>query len=220
MSQSLLRKNIPVMLCFVSGLVLILAWYFPTPELNSVSSGLLIISVLLSAFLMGVGVINLTKNHIRIINREMQKGSFLNTSYSIVFFITLFAFIIVGIILGPNNSSYTWLSDYIFNPLASTLYAMTVFYVVIATYRVFRVRSKQATVMLITSAIIIMFNTPLLIYFIPGLKDVGQFLNNVIVMSVFRGVTIGMGVGVLLLGIRVLMGMETSWMGARRDENE
>jgi hypothetical protein len=102
-------------------------------------------------------------------------------------------------------------------PLGSTAYAATLFYLASATYRVLRARSTETIILLVVGIVTIMSNMPMLVTYIPPLLTFKTWIADVIVKSSYRAITIGVGLGGILMGVRTLLAMETGFLGATED---
>jgi len=55
-----------------------------------------------------------------------------------------------------KGTLYSWIYDYIFTPLTSTMFALLAFYVASASYRAFRIRNFEATLLLVSGIILML----------------------------------------------------------------
>ena len=55
-----------------------------------------------------------------------------------------------------KGTFYSWIYDYMFTPLTSTMFALLAFYVASASYRAFRIRNFEATLLLISGIILML----------------------------------------------------------------
>ncbi len=69
--------------------------------------------------------------------------------------------IFFGVFLGTEHTAYAFGFDNILTPLGSTMYAMLAFWIASAAYRFFNVRSAEATVLLISAALVMLGNAPI-----------------------------------------------------------
>ncbi|WP_295182714.1 hypothetical protein, partial [uncultured Christiangramia sp.] len=58
-----------------------------------------------------------------------------------------------GAHLNTNGSLFYWIFDYIYTPLSATMFALLAFFVASASYRAFRIRNFEATLLLISGII-------------------------------------------------------------------
>ena len=188
---------------------------FITPFVDPVSNWLTIVS----AFTVGLGVINLSSVHFK---RLTRGGN--NALNSAVFVLAMFVMCIMTILAKehPNQINKDVFDILFSGALASldgTMFSIIAFYIVSAAYRAFRVRSTEATILLLTAVIVMM-----------GQIAIGQFITHKLpstgVFSVFRfeiarqwildiantaavrAIGFGLGIGGLAVALRLWLGLE------------
>ena len=214
MSQAA-RRTIPLFLTFLVGIVLIFQWFIPTPVGSLMETMLMTFGVIISAFAVGLGIISLTLYNIDHIRKRTPRQWY----FSIWALFILFLFIALGLAKTPIGQSpeYTWLFNVTFTPLSGAIYASLAFFIAAGAYRSFRARNKETAVFVIAGALLLLRNTPYTASVWSGFPIMGGWLSDVVTTSVFRGITIGLGLGSIALGIRTLMGMETGHLGRREE---
>ncbi len=114
------------------------------------------------------------------------------------------------------------LYDWIFNPLGATMYALLAFYVASASYRAFRAKNREATILLIAAFIILLGRTPLGVYatsWIPESFSLLQVPNLAIWIMTApnlagqRAIMIGIALGVISMSLRLILGVERTYLG-------
>ena len=101
----------------------------------------------------------------------------------------------------------------------ATMFSILAFYIVSAAYRAFRIRSKEAAVLMITAVIMMMGQVPLgqaITAAIPkdgfwhGLRieEISQFVLNTINGPVQRAIGFGLGLGALGMALRIWLSLE------------
>jgi hypothetical protein len=97
------------------------------------------------------------------------------------------------------------------------MFALLAFFVASASYRAFRARNKEATLLLISGFLVMLGAVPIgEILSIPGVfsvAEVSDFIMNVPVMSVQSGIMIGVALGVISTSLRLILGIERSHLG-------
>ncbi len=118
----------------------------------------------------------------------------------------------------------TFYLQYFINPLAQTVMALLGFYITYAAYRAFRLRSLEATVMMLSAAIMILGSDPVggwlsatfnrLLGADPAadwwvnLPAWADFDNRVMMSGMQRGLAIGIAVATIAASLRILLGLE------------
>ncbi len=115
------------------------------------------------------------------------------------------------------GSSFMTIYEYIYIPLQSTMFALLAFFVASASYRAFRARNKEATLLLIAGFIVMLGRVPvgrfLSIEGVFSFSQMSQFIMEVPAMSVQSGIMIGVALGVISTSLRLILGIERSHLG-------
>ena len=69
--------------------------------------------------------------------------------------------VIVGVTSSTSAPAYQFVFDYVLSPGGSTIFSLLAFYIASAAYRAFRVRSTEATVMLISAVLVMLGRVPI-----------------------------------------------------------
>lgn len=125
------------------------------------------------------------------------------------------------------GSVFMWVFDFINSAAASTVFSLLAFYIASAAYRAFRVRTLDATVMLITALIVMigrvpygeMFSnfitesiSPHLVFL--RLDKLTTFFLNYPTVAAKRAIILGMGLAMVSTSMRVILGIERTYMGS------
>ncbi len=127
-------------------------------------------------------------------------------------------------------SSYkaTWFSvvyDSIFTPLQATMFSLLAFFVASASYRAFRAKTLEATVLLLAAFIILIGRTPLGYYITFWLPDWLDFLKisnlSAWILSTpnlagQRAIMIGISLGIIATSLKLILGIERGWLGQEK----
>ncbi|HWL10089.1 MAG TPA: hypothetical protein VNQ76_16910 [Planctomicrobium sp.] len=130
----------------------------------------------------------------------------------------------------PWSGSYTaqgtpfwWLYEYVLQPLMTTTFALLAFYVASAAYRAFRAKNLEAVLLLGTAFLILIGRTsagPALTYWLPENLAFLKMENLMVyIMSIFntagnRAIMIGIALGTIATSLRVLLGVDRSYLGS------
>ena len=217
MSQRTIRRQIPLALTFIVGMIITINWFVDITPLANLSNTILNFNTVMVAFMMGFAGVNLLVIHTRRIQRNMSQGNMLDAGLSVLLLGTLIIWTAVGILMGRSGDTYQWMYTNFNLPLSSTAYAATLFYLASATYRVIRARSPETTILVVVSIVVIMGNMPMFVTYIPALLTIKSWIADVVVTAAYRAITIGVGLGGILMGVRTLLAMETGFLGAAED---
>ena len=217
MSQRTIRRQIPLALTFIVGIIITANWFIDITPLNDLGNTITNFNTVMVAFMMGFAGVNILMIHTRRIQRNMSQGNMLDVVFSVLLIGSLLIWIAVGIFMGRSSDTYQWMYTNFNLPLSSTAYAATLFYLASATYRVIRARSTETTILVVVSIVVIMGNMPMFVTYIPALMTVKNWIAEVVVTAAYRAITIGVGLGGILMGVRTLLAMETGFLGATED---
>jgi hypothetical protein len=217
MSQRTIRRQIPLALTFIVGIIITANWFIDLTPLNDLSNTITNFNTVMVAFMMGFAGVNILMIHTRRIQRNMSQGNMLDVFFSVLLLGSLIIWTAIGIFMGRTSDTYQWLYTNFNLPLSSTAYAATLFYLASATYRVIRARSTETTILVVVSVVVIMGNMPMFVTYIPALSTIKNWLADIVVTASYRAITIGVGLGGILMGVRTLLAMETGFLGGTED---
>ena len=120
---------------------------------------------------------------------------------------------IFGLVIGKQSVPYLWLYDYVFQACNATMFSLLAFFIASAAFRAFRVRNLEAGLLLV-AAVLVMFGrlsvAELIWEGFPSLSEwTLDFPNN----AGKRAILIGISLGAISTGIRVILGLERSHLG-------
>lgn len=221
-----MKREIPLFITFFVGTLLIVAVFIPPIENIEKTFTLFFDIIAVFAFFLGGG--NLIRVHIKKLRTKKK-----DWIYSIV---TLGGFIMMlaagllklgneGGIAATVTAEGSWFQEifnYVINPLQSTMYALLAFFVASASYRAFRAKNKEATILLVAAFIILLGRTPfgmMLTGWIPESFSIFQIPNlaiwimNSANLAGQRAIMIGIGLGVVSMSLRLILGVERTYLG-------
>ena len=102
-------------------------------------------------------------------------------------------------------------------PLQGTMFAILAFFIASAAYRSFRARSREAAVLLVAAMIVMMGRVPLGEYILPISGDLSGWILNVLNAGVRRAILIGVSLGAVALSLKIIFGVERSYLGGGRE---
>ncbi|WP_166823824.1 hypothetical protein [Thalassoroseus pseudoceratinae] len=123
------------------------------------------------------------------------------------------------------GSPFWWIYEYLFKPLTATMFALLAFYIASAAFRAFRAKNVEAALLLGTAFIILLGRTYAGVWLTQWLPETSPFrIEN---MSVFigqvfntagmRAIMIGIALGVVSTSLKVLLGIDRSYLGSSDD---
>jgi hypothetical protein len=194
------------------GLVVLLGYFIDLPILDTLRQVFVQWAVILVSVAMLVGVANLALAHWRKIGQEQAGGA-----YSILVLVSLVVTLLVVGYFGPTGDWSLWIFNNIQVPVESSLMAILAVVLVYASARVLRQRINLLSVVFIgTVLVMLILAVPWLGIEIPGLHGpdgLRSFISQVLAIAGARGILIGVALGTIATGLRVLMGADRPYGG-------
>jgi hypothetical protein len=185
----------------VSGVVFLLTYFI---ELGTVRQYMLSWVTILTATALLLGLINLLQvNYKRIQNNK-------NVINSSALFLSLIATFTVTLLFGPESQAGSWIFDNIIMPAEISLLALLSVTLTYASLRLISRRKNIYTGIFIFFFILTLASfAPILGKEIPFLQDkLGPWITQVLASAGARGILIGVALGTIASGLRVLFGAD------------
>lgn len=124
-----------------------------------------------------------------------------------------------------SGSPFWWCYEYLFKPLTATMFALLAFYIASAAFRAFRAKNVEAALLLGTAFIILLGRTYAGVWLTQWLPETSPFRTenmSVFIGQVFntagmRAIMIGIALGVVSTSLKVLLGIDRSYLGSSDD---
>ncbi|MFB0557656.1 MAG: hypothetical protein ACETVY_00930 [Candidatus Bathyarchaeia archaeon] len=210
--SEVVRRHLPLAITFVAGVIMILEYYTPAEAISSTADVVNTWRTIL-AVVVYVGTINLVRLHARNVQRR-RPGQWYFSAWLIFL---IFAWTAMGLYWGVNAASYRWFVDNVNVALSSTMYASLCFYMAAGAYRVLKFRNLGTGLLLLSAFLVIVGNTPLFPAIWPGFAEIRNKIFDTFVVGSYRAIRIGVGVSGVALGIRTIFGLETGYLGRRKE---
>jgi hypothetical protein len=204
-----LRGIFSTVIAIASGLFVLLGTLIPMPVLADFRVLLLQWAILVAAFAVLVGIINLLIVHLAKI--RAKKGS----GYSLLLVVSLLASLVAAIFSTPQGTGSRILFDGIILPVEATLMALMAFSLLYASMRLLRHRTDLLSIVFIgTAAILLLGAAPMPFGEIGILHYIlSPFIEQVPAAAGARGILIGVALGTLTTGLRILFGADRPYGG-------
>ncbi len=207
-----MRIHAPVstIVAILIGLIVLSGYFIPVAALQSLRLTLVQWAVILAAFALLIGIVNLVVVHLDKI-RTRQPGSLFSLVLLVAFLITL----VIAVIFGPTSPWGLWIFNYIQVPIESSLLAILTVILILGVIRLFRRRIDTFSVVFVVAALLVLLVTaPLFVVGdIPGLNLVRTVLVQVLSVAGARGILLGVALGVIATGTRILLGADRPYGG-------
>ncbi len=193
----------------------VLAGFFFVKQANGQPSLLLNIrltllswAMILAGFAVFIGIINLFQVHVKKIQKK-QKGFF----YSLLMLASLLVTFLIGLVKpGQMETIFTTVQL----PVEASLMALLAVTLTYASIRLLRRRLNLLSVVFLVTALLILLGTAPLPYIgnIPGISDwLRPFIAQVMAAAGARGILLGVALGTLTTGLRILFGADRPYGG-------
>jgi hypothetical protein len=223
-----MRTTVPLVIGFIAGVIMLLSFFFRTEGtlIGTASEELLIWSSIIAGFSFLLGAASIVRVNWRQIS--LRKPGWI---YNLLTVIAVFAMMIpaltpkgwlpsglVSLAGRDTGSIYDWFFTYVATPMSQTMFAVLAFYIASAAYRAFRARSAEATLLLITAALVMLWRVPMGEAFLRTFNQhlpewINTYVMSGINLSVQRGIVIGAALGAASFSLRILLGIERTYMG-------
>jgi hypothetical protein len=188
----------------ISAGIIVLLGYFvsvePLPDLRLLLTDW---GIVIAGMAVLVGIFNLIAVQMEKI-RARQKGG----AYGALLVLSLIITFGFGLILGPDNQFMRATVDAVIVPVEAALMAILAVTLIYASIRLFRRRMDEMSVLFLVAALTFMLAMmPTPFGPIPG-KQFFLFIEGAVATGGTRGLLIGIALGTLLTGLRVLFGVD------------
>ncbi len=218
-----MRTTAPVIAAFVTGLAMVVAFFLDekTPIVGQISNQLLDWLIIIGGFTLLLGVVSILRVSWQSVERRKE-----GWGYKIALIVSLLAMAIPSLLpisWSPlfgrfEGSIYDWLFMNLQAPMMATMFATLAFYIASAAYRAFRARTPEATLLLLTAILVMFWRVPIgeaILNQLPG--DFPYFINKFVMnganTAVQRGIIIGAALGAAAMSLRIILGIERTYMG-------
>ena len=205
--MAILKRTVPTAIAAVVGVLILAAAFVSSPLLQAVSTHLIDTTVIIAAFALLLGLLNILHVHARKIRRR-ERGS----PYSAVLIVAMLIVLTFGLLpngsgpTGPSQPVVQWIFQNVQVPIQATLSALMAFFVLTAAYRTLQARSWESTLMLIAALLVLVGQVT--VGLLPVMPDIKDWVLDVLAMAGVRGVLLGVALGAILTGMRLLLGVE------------
>lgn len=236
------RRQGPIVLAFLAGIIPILSLYIPKVFLADPDVGMSPrldqYLIIVAGFALPLGIVNVIQNNSR---RAMRRDK--GWPYAVVLLLGLFvtgALGVYGAVSGEGigfradgtSTPFKWIEDNAFRPLQATIFALLAFFMASAAFRAFRARNTEATILLVAGVLVMTGRVPLLEFLavpFPPLQplaaagsqrlgELTEWIMNVPNSAAQSGIIIGAALGAAAMAIRVILGIERSYLGLEKGE--
>jgi len=229
-----MKYKIPLIICFIAGVLMILVEFIPRSPFSDLTNILQSWFLIIAGFAIVLGQVSLLKMNIyKIFHKSPHWPYYLASIIS--FTVMLLAGLLFGMqrqpgILGHGESISAVIGskpfDYIFinlyQHLMASMFSLLAFFIASAAYRAFIARTLESTLLLSVSILVMLGNTSIgsaITNNLPTylqLPNISSFLMKFPNTAGQRAIMIGAGLGVIGSSLRIIIGIERSWLGGKQ----
>jgi hypothetical protein len=156
-----------------------------------------------------LGIVNILRANIDVVRKRGKEWGF-----KLLLISTLAVMAVSSFIWGPREGTvYHWMFQNMQAPMMSTMFSLLAFFIASAAYRAFRARTREATILLITSVIVMLGRIPLGQFVWGKLPEYTDWIMAYPNLAVQRGIIIGAALGAAAMSLRIILGIERTYMG-------
>ncbi len=230
-----MKNKLPLLITFMAGIIVIVSDFIPHRPFGTISGTIEEWFLIISGFAIILGNLSLFKVNLNKIQFKME-----NWQYSIV---TLFSFIlmvVLGVLWGMETNAgflghgesissflgdkkpFDYLFDNVYQNLSATMFSLLAFFIASAAYRAFIGRTFESKLLVVSAILVMLGRTTLGTYLTGWLPNSLDFLHLPNIASFImkypntagqRAIMIGAGLGIIGSSIRIILGIERSYLG-------
>ena len=215
-----MRREFPMTILFVVGVIMLFSNFLTVPlggaaSLKTVGQQLGNWAILISAFAVGLAAVNLMRVHgSNIIRKRPSWG------HSAILVTSIVGWSIIGILsyYYPRSTFLTSLNQNLYQSiiasLSSAMFALIAFYLASAAFRAFRMRSFDASILLIAAIVVMLGRAPIGEVIWSKFPTLANWLMAVPNNVGQRAIMIGAAIGAFATSLKVLLGIDHGYLGS------
>ncbi len=165
------KRQIPIFIVAVVGAITLFGWFIDQPNIKSfVDDDATQWYDILASFAIILGALNLIKLQLQKVAKKKPGWPYSLVAIGGFIFAITAGFIVKGVddsvaVWGAHVTTegtvFKWMFDYMFTPMSATMFSLLAFFVASASYRAFRIRNFEATLLLVAGIIIMIGRVPI-----------------------------------------------------------
>ncbi len=211
------KKQLPLIIVFVMGVVMAVQYFVPHQASEWVYNTYLKWGITIGIFGAVLGYFSFFRVHVvKIVKKAPGWG------YSVITIVCTIIMLLAAALDGMGTGSY-YMKIYLYTSAAinATVFSLLAFYISSAAYRAFRARSTQAVALLLAAIIVMLGRVPIgnyvsfwTAFHLPSINAISQWILNVPNMAAKRAIALGVGLGSLLMTLKLILGIERTYLGS------
>ena len=213
-----MKRELPLLVTAIIGIFMILSFFVPHHVVSVPADFLQQCAVIVVAFGYVLGGASALRVNLEGIARRQP-----DWAYKLVLVASLVGTVIVGLAEGRKWQDEGTVSMFLYNqlysPMQATMFALLAFFIASAAFRAFRIRTVEAGLLAAAALIVMLGRVPVgdaLTAWLPEsvrLSAFQEWIMNVPQNAAKRAILMGAAMGVMATGLRVILGIERSYLG-------
>ena len=204
-----MRREVPLLICFLAGSFFISDFFIPETHWTEIAHTFNRWAIIVIAFAYVLGAANIVRVNSQVIRRRER-----DWQYKVVLLSGLALMIILGIGFGiKEGTTFNWVFMNAIYPMQATMFSLLAFYIASAAFRAFRIRTWEAALLGITAVLVMIGRVPIGEFLWNSFPDLVEWIMNVPQLAAKRAIMIGAALGAISTGLKVLVGLERTYMG-------
>ena len=207
-----MKKIFPIVnavIAIVAGVLVLFGYFFPT-IFSGIQSTFISWAIILAGIAVLLGIINLARVHLKKASSKTPGGM-----YSAVLLLSLILTIILVGISGPTGGLSLWLFNTFQVPVEISLLAVLAVILVFAGARVLSRRPRWNTILFLATVLLVFLGSVPLFFIgdVAPLVAIKSWLIQVPGIAGARGILLGVALGTVATGLRILIGADRPYGG-------
>jgi drug/metabolite transporter (DMT)-like permease len=204
-----MKTQLPVAIAFISGFIMVVAFFVPEPHLENLSQNFLTFVTIVGGFTLLLGIVNILRANIEVVKKRGKEWGF-----KLLLILTLLVMAASSFAWGTQEGTvYHWMFQNMQAPMMSTMFSLLAFFIASAAYRAFRARTVEATILLVFAVVVMLGRIPLGQFMWNKLPAITDWIMAYPSVAVQRGIIIGAALGAASMSLRIILGIERTYMG-------
>ena len=212
-----MKREFPLFVTATIGLFMILSFFVPHQWVSVPADFLQQCAIIVVAFGIVLGGANLLRVNLGAVLRRRP-----GWPYQLVLVAGLVVTVVFGLVEGRDfqaeGTRSTWIYDQVYSSMTSAMFALLAFFIASAAFRAFRIRTVEAGLLAVAALVVMTGRVPIGGVLTAGLPPAlrieafAQWIMDVPQNAANRAILIGAALGVMATGLRVILGIERSYL--------
>ena len=205
-------RRVAQIVCAVFGVIMFLLFFSDHPTARAIT---LTVTTrywqVIAAFALIVGAVSFVRVNFKGMRRKQD------APFRAIGLLGMAAMPVLALGWGIGGASpFLWVFENIQAPMQATVFALLAFFVASASLRGFRARSVPAAILLLAAVVMLLSRSWFESATSGILLATSDWLRNYPSMAARRAILVGIGLGSLTTSLRLIVGIERTWLGGNK----